>query len=183
MKERIRSVMQYAKLSQQDFAARLGISPATLSGIFSGRVNSADKYVNAIHQAFPEISVSWLLFGEGEMLCCDPVTAASPTEGLPAGSLLDENGAESGAAVSPDGVPYGPGHTGRIISQPTPEQLLAGKEMRARMLAQAAMAGAQNTRSDFSGMGINLDKPHRKIKEIRVFFDDGTYEAFVPSGK
>lgn len=28
-----------------------------------------------------------------------------------------------------------------------------------------------------------IDKPVREIKEIRVFFSDGTYEAFVPSGK
>ena len=28
-----------------------------------------------------------------------------------------------------------------------------------------------------------IDKPSRKIKEIRVFFDDGTYESFVPSSK
>jgi hypothetical protein len=26
----------------------------------------------------------------------------------------------------------------------------------------------------------NLDKPSRKITEIRVFFDDLTYESFVP---
>lgn len=29
----------------------------------------------------------------------------------------------------------------------------------------------------------NIDTEARKIKEIRVFFSDGTYESFVPSGK
>lgn len=28
-----------------------------------------------------------------------------------------------------------------------------------------------------------IDKPVRKIKEIRVFYDDGTFEAFIPSSK
>ena len=27
-----------------------------------------------------------------------------------------------------------------------------------------------------------FEKQLRKIKEIRVFYDDGTYEAFVPNG-
>jgi hypothetical protein len=30
---------------------------------------------------------------------------------------------------------------------------------------------------------INLDKKTRRIKEIRVFFDDGTFETFTPSAK
>lgn len=32
-------------------------------------------------------------------------------------------------------------------------------------------------------LGINLDKDERKIKEIRVFYSNGTYESFVPSNK
>lgn len=32
-------------------------------------------------------------------------------------------------------------------------------------------------------MGINIDKDERKIKEIRVFYSNGTYESFVPSNK
>ncbi|MCI6725324.1 MAG: helix-turn-helix domain-containing protein, partial [Bacteroidales bacterium] len=39
MKDRIRRVMEYAHLSQQDFALRLGMSPASLSSIFTGRTN------------------------------------------------------------------------------------------------------------------------------------------------
>ena len=35
MIDRIRTIMEYTKLSQQDFAARLGISPAILKGIMS----------------------------------------------------------------------------------------------------------------------------------------------------
>jgi hypothetical protein len=29
----------------------------------------------------------------------------------------------------------------------------------------------------------NCDKPERKVKEIRVFYDDGTYEIFIPAMK
>ena len=30
---------------------------------------------------------------------------------------------------------------------------------------------------------INIDKEGRRIKEIRVFYSNGTYESFVPSNK
>ena len=29
----------------------------------------------------------------------------------------------------------------------------------------------------------NIDKPLRRVKEIRVFYDDNTYETFVPAVK
>ena len=68
MKDRVRQVMSWAKLSQQDFATYLEISPASLSSIFNGRTNPTNNHVQAIHRAFPEINVNWLMFGEGEML-------------------------------------------------------------------------------------------------------------------
>ena len=68
MKDRIRRVMEYAHLSQQDFALRLGMSPASLSSIFTGRTNPTSNHVKAIHNAFPEININWLMFGEGEQL-------------------------------------------------------------------------------------------------------------------
>ena len=45
MKERIRCIMEYVQLTQQDFAAKLNISPASLSGIFTGRTNPTNNHV------------------------------------------------------------------------------------------------------------------------------------------
>lgn len=66
MKDRIRQIMDDAKMSQQDFAAKLGISAASLSSIFTGRTRPTNNHVQAIHKAFPEININWLLFGEGD---------------------------------------------------------------------------------------------------------------------
>jgi len=68
MQERIRQIMDHYGLSQQNFAAQLGVAPATISSIFTGRTNPTNKHVQAIHKAFPEIDTNWLMFGEGEML-------------------------------------------------------------------------------------------------------------------
>ena len=60
--------MDHYGLSQQNFAAQLGVAPATISSIFTGRTNPTNKHVQAIHKAFPEIDTNWLMFGEGEMM-------------------------------------------------------------------------------------------------------------------
>ena len=68
MQDRIRQIMDHYGLSQQNFAAQLGVAPATISSIFTGRTNPTNKHVQAIHKAFPEIDTNWLMFGEGEMM-------------------------------------------------------------------------------------------------------------------
>ena len=166
MKERIRSVMDYAKMSQQDFASALGISPASLSSIFTGRTNPTGNHVTAIHRAFPEINVNWLMFGEGEMM-----TKSSDAE-----NSETKNPAVAESISSPESLSL------------FPEERVPGHELRAQQ-PQKPMEMPRDTSYDsraraFSYQNMKtIDKPMRKIREIRVFFDDGTYESFVPSSK
>ena len=56
MIDRIRTIMEYAKMSQQDFAARLGISPASLSSILTGRTHH-QRGIPSVSEAIPFSSV------------------------------------------------------------------------------------------------------------------------------
>lgn len=53
--------MEHEQMSQQEFAQKLGLSPATLSNIFNGKTRPTNNHVQAIHKAFPNINISWLL--------------------------------------------------------------------------------------------------------------------------
>ena len=59
--------MDSVKMSQQDFARILGITPGSLSGILNERTKPTNNHTLAIHKAFPNININWLLFGEGDM--------------------------------------------------------------------------------------------------------------------
>lgn len=175
MKERIRAVMEYAGMTQQEFAARLGISPASLSSIFTGRTNPTNNHVMAIHHAFPEINVSWLLFGEGEMLVSTPHTSGG-------------NGAEDNGESTME--PEAPAAINKVGESPS---LFDEEALRSPLQSPALVRQNYDRRREQPvssrsfdrpfEMGINIDKKCRKVKEIRVFFDDGTYESFVPSSK
>ena len=67
MHVRIKKVMDHYGLQQQAFAKKLGVSPATISSIYTGRTKPSNNLVQAIHREFPEINTNWLLFEEGEM--------------------------------------------------------------------------------------------------------------------
>lgn len=171
MKDRIRQVMEWAQLSQQDFAARLDISPASLSNILTGRTNPTNTYIRAIHRVFPEINVNWLMFDEGTMLEGSSVVADGTSPSAQSNHLNE--------AISP---------TVEIAGMPS---MFTQADFDTP--AQQHSAGTNPTNRGREVIGIRsttvrerentkiIDKPTRKIKEIRVFFDDGTYEAFVPS--
>ena len=55
MEERIKELMEAQHITQQAFAEFLGISPATLSSIFSGRTKVTLNTIKAIKKKFPSI--------------------------------------------------------------------------------------------------------------------------------
>lgn len=178
MKDRIRTIMEQAKLSQQDFAARLGISPASLSSIFTGRTNPTNNHVMAVHRAFPQINVNWLMFGEGQMMVSEVSNGGAEAE------TVDAQNPESGTALFGDSC-AGPYEGGASLFEQD-QQIAAAA---ASSIARPAVGGRRSYPADNRGANALLntativDKQPRKIKEIRVFFDDGTYESFVPSSK
>ena len=148
MKERILKIMQSQQMTQRDFAAALGISPSSLSSIFNGHTSPTNNTVQAIHRRFPEISIAWLMFGEGEMM------AAKADADAPA-DKQDESvrptGSQEPVMVSAD--------AGSSIESP-----VAGSNIPGQVIIRETVK--------------YVDKPQRRITEIRVFYDDGTFDTF-----
>lgn len=162
MKDRIRQLMEDQNLSQQEFAQRLNLSAASLSSIFTGRTNPTNKHVLAIHHAFPEVNVNWLLFGEGDKFNNPSASSIPSNQEVVIEPILD-----GGTKIDPSKVES----EASFFSQPvsSPQQLHAPATSKPEL-------SFRNTHTM-----NNIDKQQREIKEIRVFFDDGTYEIFVPA--
>ena len=157
MKDRIRQLMDELQMTQQDFAAKLSISPASLSSLFTGRTNPTNNHVQAVHRAFPEVSVNWLLFGEGEMLVSTDAALGNSLSGFQSGGEVLH---ESPVAVEGAGSPPSVGLSSR---------LRGGRDV--------------SMRSEPSLFDKEAPAPARKVKEIRIFYSDGTYESFGPAAK
>lgn len=152
MKDRIRAVMENQHQTQKIFASFIGVGEGTLSNIFNGRTNPTLNIVEAIKNKIPSVSTDWLLFGKGTMYEA-PVSAA-PT---PSGDGHDD---AREPMIDFDGVP----------DEPTQPLSGAGR-----------MHGVAETPKNAAKTVVKyVDKPQRSITEIRVFYDDQTWETFVP---
>ena len=161
--------MDHYGLSQQNFAAQLGVAPATMSSIFTGRTNPTNKHVQAIHKAFPEIDTNWLMFGEGEMMISPDRTSA-------------ENGIDGESNPLSVGESSETSLFGEELSGSNPSTAMGGTVQNARGLRRDGGILSQQYAGILETANL-LDKKPRKIKEIRVFYDDGTFEVFSPSSK
>lgn len=158
MRDRIKLIQTQQNMSQVQFATETGISTATLSGIYTGRTQPTNAIISRIHERFPQISITWLMFGEGTMEGTASTMgdyATAPKEG----DQQSATASQSAANVS-----------------------VAGTSVASSMNVPTASQGIPFTQTVAQGVVRdvikNIDKPMRKITEIRVFFDDGTFETF-----
>ena len=158
-KDRIKLIMEDQHMTQQVFAEFLQQSPATLSSIFNGRTRPTLNIVDAIKTKIPDISIEWLLYGIGEMYV-RPTTPETDTfdgavmEGQQQMLNFDKPLPESSS------LPFS-GVQGVNIHQ-----------------------GVKNTRIEYPREDLKIEeKEPRRVTEIRVYYDDQTYETFVPAKK
>lgn len=155
MKDRIRMIMEAQHMSQQVFAQFIEMSPASLSSIFNDRTKPTLNMVEAIKKKIPDINTDWLMFGSGTMYI-QPKANQEAT-------LFDTAGEQEQALNFEN------------PQQPTPQSSISGIHIN---------NGVRNTRPELIREEIKyIDKPQRKVTEIRVYYDDLTFESFVPAKK
>ena len=158
MKDRIRQIMESQKMTQQEFSDYIGLAPATLSSIFNGRTRPTLNVVEALKKKIPNISIDWLMFGSGDMF-------------LP--SQSDES--EFDQPSSPSLFPTSPMLDFNQSPSPTPQN--------SAPIASNSNS-VRNTRSEIIRDEVKIvDKPQRRVMEIRVFYDDQTWDTFIPAKK
>ena len=148
-------------MTQQVFADYIGLAPATLSSIFNGRTRPTLNVVEALKRKIPNINFDWLMLGVGPMYIDQSIdeAAAEPTDDHQEPSPRIEN-----PMLDFDQSP-----------SPTPQSA----PQRVAFVNSVRSTRPETEREDLK----IIDKPQRKVIEIRVFYDDQTWDTFVPAKK
>lgn len=153
IKDRFKLIMNREKLTAGAFAESIGASQATISHILSGRNKPSVELVLRVHQRYTDINLEWLLTGKGQMSNSYNDMSNSSLDADSNYPLFAENikNANEGQDDSNKRQEMPLGYTG------TPTKEVVKQEI------------------------IYKERPARKITEIRIFFDDNTYETFKPA--
>jgi transcriptional regulator with XRE-family HTH domain len=64
--KRIQNIIEYYGLTASSFAEKIGVQRSSISHILSGRNNPSLDFTLKIIDAFPEVSLNWLLLNQGD---------------------------------------------------------------------------------------------------------------------
>lgn len=164
-RERIELLMKCYELSPSQFAEKTGIQRASVSHILSGRNKPSLEVLLKIYDAFPELDLKWLMTGAGD----EPVAASKS--------------AESAVPSVENSLFSQPEH-----EQPELQQVLNVVQSRQEQAPQRPVRQQQQQRVVVerqprrTAVTKAQQQPvnERRIKEIRIFYTDGTYETLFP---
>lgn len=160
---RLKEIIYFLGLSDSQFADKCEISRATLSLLLSGKNKKvSDVLLSQIHNSFPEVSIVWLLFGEGEMIINQSVGNQSSLE-TPINLFEDQ------------------------ITNPSDQEEEEYTNLNTLNHIENIVKSAVNKSFDsilnnrfFSLKNESSDNNRRKVKQITVYYEDSTFETFLP---
>lgn len=155
--DRLKIYMEHTGLPISQFADAALIPRPTLSQILSGRNKKiSNEVLEKLHDAFPELNVAWLLFGDGEM-----------TKG----------GANASAPTMRQSVPANQG-----VAQPPEHNVHPTVPLDGDALKELAMSKPDSSAINKKEPQIALaPDANKKIQTIMVFYTDNSFEIFTPS--
>lgn len=170
--ERIKQIIEESGFNQKEFCEYCDIGQSTLSSVLKGKGGVTLPLVLSINKAFPRYSLDWITKGEdsaANMAATKPAEAAS--------SGLVET-AEIATPKPPILKPQSPQMALAFANtaEPTPSPSPA-----------SSLWAIEGSSADLLGLDTpkkvkNTERPSRQVVEIRVFFDDGTYQVLTPQG-
>ena len=154
MKERLEELMNLLKMTPTQFANAIGVQRATLQHILSGRNEPSLKIIMAIHNSFPDVELEWLLNGKGSAI-----------------PVLDESSQPEG-----QDYPLFPGMENELFH----DQLHKSPDFsNLREKETHSVERKRRNNKDVRPQNeSSLTGQIKTIKEVVVFFDDGTYQKF-----
>lgn len=99
---RLKHYMDTSQVTISQFADRCGIPRPTMSQLMNGRNKRiSDEVINKIHNAYPDLSIMWLMFGEGEMGLNQNIQISEPqNEQIP--TDLERQSAQNLSVTNPE---------------------------------------------------------------------------------
>lgn len=170
---RLKLYMDSIGVPSSQFADSCEIPRPSFSQLLSGRNQKvSDVLIKKIHSAYPDLSVMWLIFGEGDMtVSSDKSEESDKSYGLNESEYSDrKNASEISEKSTTDKVSDGYSN-------------LKGLNIPADEVKNSILQQLEDNKKilELQLQIENLQKNPRRVAQITVYYDDSTFETFIPS--
>jgi hypothetical protein len=162
--ERILEIIRVKNLNNIQFCSATGISPASLSHITSNRSKPTLSILRNVIAGFPEINPEWVMMGTGPMF-------RDPDKMVQIENARDS--ADTNRPVRTDNERMNslfPNEDNEVAGK---ADLVARRGREKNLPSDMVEEVVKTTLTMFS-----KQRQQRKIVEVKVFYDDGTFESF-----
>lgn len=151
---RIKTFLSQKGIAYSIFADKCDIPRPTLSQLLNGRNKKvSNEVLDKIHLAYPELSIMWLMFGEGEMM-----------------SEIGKNITNEQTSIFDESSEF---------EQDKPNENKKQNLIESNSVAEALQALSNNmVKKQEPDSCRNNEK---RIVNIMVFYSDNSFESFVPN--
>lgn len=172
---RLKFLISELGINSSVFADNCGISRATLSQLLTGRNKKiSDVLISQIHKAYPDLSILWLLFNEGEMWMNGKAESEENNSNGNVNSEASQNSChkkntenlnfsndDPSTCIFPEGNSLN--HSEHTYQNTPPQQI------NSYLNSAGLISEIKNLRSKI-----------KKVVQITIYYDDSTFEAFYP---
>lgn len=170
--------MDYVAVPVTKFADNCNISRPTMTLLLKGRNEKVShKLISKIHEAYPQLSVMWLMFGEGDMLAEKNIETSEAQNR----SIFDFGTHE---IAEPEPVSSSIDFSESYTETPS-NNLFSEKEpaSNAKIASSTVNDPTDMVKNEQNGtISFNPDQK-KQIVNIIVYYDDNSFESFVPGRK
>lgn len=180
-RDRIEYLMNLYGLTPSQFSDKTGIQRASVSHILSNRNKPSLDILLKIYHAFEGVELAWLVAGEGnppkvnsQDVDIQESENANNVDGAPRATNMLFSFMEDDLKLKNDGSNVGSvsNTVANNVSEGVNVGVVAAKEER-------VSATSGNMGKMVTSVCADADSDKR-IKEIKVFYNNGTYETFLP---
>lgn len=176
---RIKIFLDTLGIPNSQFADTCGIPRPSLSQLLNGRNKKvSDEVIGKIHEAYPNLSVLWLMFGEGDMTIDGNIEISEP-QNAPKLTLIDDEPID-GQDVAPSLSLFLDADRQEQSTKPA-ERTGQNRRIMEEIPAQRELAYQPSSDHQPSSLSLNVDSS-RRVVNIMVFYSDKSFETFVPKG-
>lgn len=169
---RLKEYMDYCQIAISQFADTCNIPRPTISQILNGRNKKiSDELIGKIHVAFPDLSIVWLMFGEGSMLIDSNIKTSEAKNDNKL--TFDDSQISEHEIFATHHDPF----AGVQDIYPNKIEL----ENTRNSVPNSELSTQKQKENSIAEVISGKIEPSKKITSIVVFYADNTFQTFSPS--